>query len=147
MNRTSIGSVFLGAVWWASPSVMTMMAQALGVYPRTMSHFAASSPIFEPLSGAKSRQSVSWPFGSRARICWNWPSRSLLGKPLMKHSVVSSFLSPFQIRAWICAAGRPAVGDGLDRPEVVFAGRTGQEAAVSLEVRVELLPVPRVLLK
>ena len=35
------------------------------------------------------------------------PSRSLLGKPLMKHSVVSSFLFPFQTRAWMCAAGRP----------------------------------------
>ena len=81
--------------------------QASGLYPRTMSHRAASSPIFEPLTGAKSRQRVSWPLGSRARICLNCPSRSLLGKPLMKHSVVSSFFSPFQTRAWMCAAGRP----------------------------------------
>jgi hypothetical protein len=43
---------------------------------------------------------------------------------------------------------RPAlVGDRLDRPEVVLAGRTGQEAAVSLEVRIELLAVARGLLE
>ena len=69
----------------------------------------------------------------------NCPSRSLPAYPLTKHSVVSSFLSPFQTCTWMCAAGRPAVGDRLDGPEVVLAGRAGQEAAESLEVRVELL--------
>src|SRR5262249_21338871 len=34
--------------------------------------------------------------------------------------------------------GAAPVGDRLDRPEVVFAGRAGQEAAISLEVRVEV---------
>jgi hypothetical protein len=38
-----------------------------------------------------------------------------------------------------------AVGNRLDRPEVVFAGRGSQESAVSLEVRVEFIPVARVL--
>ena len=38
--------------------------------------------------------------------------------------------------------GAAPVGDRLDRPEVVLAGRAGQEAAVSLEVRVELSPSP-----
>src|SRR5215472_8217338 len=43
--------------------------------------------------------------------------------------------------------GTAPVGDGLDRPEVVFAGRAGQEAAVPLEVRIESLLALLVLLE
>jgi hypothetical protein len=105
-----------------------------GVYPKTMSQFAASSLIFEPLSGAKSRQRLVWPLGSRLRICLNCPSSSLPGKPLMKHSVVSSFLSlPDSHMNVRCGAA--LVGNWLDCPEIELAARARQEAAVSLEIR------------
>ena len=81
-----------------------------GCISRTMSHLAASSPIIESLSGTKSKQSVSWPLGSRFRICLNCPSRSLLGKPLMKHSVVSSFFPPSRYAREYAPRGGPDRG-------------------------------------
>ena len=110
-----------------------------GCIPRTMSHRDGQLADLRPLSGAKSRQRVSCPFGSRVRICLNCPSRSLLWETLDEALGRQQLLVSLPDPRVDVGRGAAPVGDRLDRPEVVLAGGTGQEAAVSLEVRVEFL--------